>query len=57
MVPTKRSAMALPRRAHRRLEDLDVDGGEHGVEGGGKFAVAVADEEPEVPMGVVEVHE
>jgi hypothetical protein len=32
-----------PRRPHRRLEDLDVDGGEHGVEGGGELAVAVAD--------------
>ena len=46
-----------PRRAHRRLEDLDVDGGERGVEGGGELAVAVADEESEVPVGVVEVHE
>jgi hypothetical protein len=45
------------RCAHRRLEDLDVDSGEHGVEGGGELAVAVADEESEVPVGVVEVHE
>ena len=46
-----------PRCAHRRLDDLDVDGGEHGVEGGGELAVAVADQEPEAPVGVVEVHE
>jgi len=45
------------RCAHRRLEDLDVDSGEHGVEGSGELAVAVADEESEVPVGVVEVHE
>jgi hypothetical protein len=46
-----------PRCAHRRLDDLDVDGGEHGVEGGGEFAVAVADQKPEAPVGVVEVHQ
>ena len=34
-----------------------VDGGDHGVEGGGELAVAVADQEPEAPVGVVEVHE
>jgi hypothetical protein len=45
------------RCAHRRLDDLDVDGGEHGVEGGGELAVTVADQEPEAPVGVVEVHE
>jgi hypothetical protein len=28
-----------PRRTHRCLEDLDVDGGEDGVEGGGELAV------------------
>jgi hypothetical protein len=57
-VPTKRSAIAFaPRCAHRRLDDLDVDGGEHGVEGGGEFAVAVADQKPEAPVGVVEVHQ
>ena len=42
---------------HRRLDDLDVDGGEDGVEGGGELGVAVADEEPESSTGVVEVHE
>ena len=57
MVPTKRFAMAFAPCAHRRLEDLDVDSVEHGVEGGGELAVAVADEESEVPVGVVEVHD
>ena len=46
-----------PWRAHGRRDDLDVDGGEHGVEGGGELAVAVADQEPEAPVDVVEVHE
>jgi hypothetical protein len=46
-----------PRRPHRRFDDSDVDRGEHGVEGGGEFGVSVADEESEVPAGVVEVHE
>ena len=46
-----------PRCAHWRLEDLDVDSVEHGVEGGGELAVAVADQEPDAPLGVVEVHE
>ena len=45
------------RRAHRRLEDLDVEGGEYGVEGSGELGVAVADEEPELPSSVVDVHE
>jgi hypothetical protein len=36
-----------PRRAHRCLDDPDVDGGEDGVEGDGELGVAVADEEPE----------
>jgi len=44
-----------PRCPHRRPDDLDVDGGEGGVEGGGEPAVAVADEEPEAAVGVVEV--
>jgi hypothetical protein len=44
------------RRTHRCLDDLDVDGGEHGVEGG-ELAVAVADQEPDASVGVVEVHE
>jgi hypothetical protein len=42
---------------HRRLDDADVDGGEYGVESGGELAVAVTEEESEVPVGVVEVHE
>ena len=45
------------RPGHRCLDDLDVDGGEHRVEGGGELAVAVADQEPDAPVGVVEVHE
>ena len=45
-----------PRRAHRCPDDLDVDGGEDGVEGRGELGVAVADQEPEAPAGVVEVH-
>ena len=46
-----------PRRPHRRLDDPDIDRGEHGIEGGGELGVAVADEEPEAPIGLVEVHE
>jgi hypothetical protein len=43
-----------PRCPHRRLDDPDVDGGEDGV---GEPAVAVADEEPEAAVGVIEVHQ
>ena len=43
--------------AFRCLDDLDVDRGEYGVEGGGELAVAVADEEPEASLSVVKVHE
>jgi hypothetical protein len=59
MVPTKRSAIAFARGACRRLDDRDVGGFEYGVDGveGGELAVTVADEEPEVSVGVVEVHE
>jgi hypothetical protein len=46
-----------PRRAHRCLGDLDIDDCEHGVECGSELAVPVADEEPEPPVEVVEVHE
>jgi hypothetical protein len=56
-VPTKCSTIAFARGARRCLDDLDVDGGEHSVEGGGELAVAVTDEEPEASVGVVEVHE
>ena len=42
---------------HRRLDDLDVGGGEDGGQGGGELAVAIAEEESVVPVGVVEVHE
>ena len=40
----------------RHLDDADVERGEHGVEGCGELGVAIADEEPESPAGVVEVH-
>ena len=46
-----------PRRLRWRLDDPDIDRGEHGIEGGGELGVAVADEEPEAPIGFVEVHE
>jgi hypothetical protein len=46
-----------PRCPHWCLDDADVDGGEHGVDGGGELGVAVSDEEPEAPAGVVEVPE
>jgi hypothetical protein len=36
-----RSRAPYARGARRCLDDLDVDGGEHGVEGGGELAVAV----------------
>jgi hypothetical protein len=36
-----------PRCQHRCLDDADVDGGEHGVDGGGELGVAVPDEEPD----------
>jgi hypothetical protein len=42
---------------HRRFDDLDVVGGEDGVEGGVELGVAVADKEPESSTGVLEVHE
>jgi len=42
---------------HRCLDDPDVDGGEDGVEGGGELAVSVSDEEPEVVVAVLEVHQ
>src|SRR4029453_17441138 len=45
-----------PRRPYRRPEDAGIDGGEDGVEGGGELRVAVSDEEPEAPTGVIEVH-
>jgi hypothetical protein len=46
-----------PWRPHRRLDDSDVDGGEDGVECGRELGVAIADEEPEELVGIVEVHE
>jgi hypothetical protein len=46
-----------PRCPHRRLDDPDVDTGEDGVEGGGEPAVAVADEESEAAVSVIEVYQ
>jgi hypothetical protein len=46
-----------PRRLHWCLDDADVGGCEHGVERGGEFGVAVADQEPEASAGRVEVDE
>jgi hypothetical protein len=37
---------------YRCLDDLDVDGGEDGVEGGGELAVSVSDEEPEAAVSL-----
>jgi len=45
-----------PRRPHRRFDDGDVDGPQDGIEGCCELGVAIADEEPESPAGVVEVH-
>jgi hypothetical protein len=42
---------------HRRLDDPDVNRGAHRVEGRGELGVAVADEEPEAPTSVVEIHQ
>src|ERR1035437_3125238 len=42
-------------RTHRRADALDADRGEHLVEAGGELGVAVADEEPEAPAGIVHV--
>jgi len=43
------------RRLRWCRDDLDVDGGEDGVEGGGELGVAVADEELESPSFVLKV--
>src|SRR4051794_10018960 len=60
MLPTKRSAIALARGACTEcLDDVDVGGGEDGVECGGEFgvavavAVAVADQESEARAGAI----
>jgi hypothetical protein len=57
MLPTKRSAMALARGAHRRPDGPDIGGGEHRVERCGELGVAVPDQEPAAAAGVVEAHE
>ena len=57
MVPTKRSAIALARGA--RMGDLmtvTLMAVKTASEGGGELGVAIADEEPEPLVGVVEVH-
>jgi hypothetical protein len=41
----------------RGTDDADVGAGEHGVEGGGEFAVPVADQEPEPVGPVSEIHQ
>jgi hypothetical protein len=46
-----------PWRPHWGFDDPDLDRGEDRVEGSGELAVAVADEEPEALVVVVEVHE
>src|ERR1035437_2357090 len=43
------------RRTHRRADALDADRGEDFVEAGGELGVAVADEESEVPTGILQV--
>jgi hypothetical protein len=45
-----------PRCLHGRPDDLDAARGEDGVEGRGELGVAIADEEPQSPASVVEVH-
>ena len=55
MVRTKRSANVCTRRAHRGLDDLDADRGEHFVEAGGELGVSVADEEPEASTRLFKV--
>jgi hypothetical protein len=45
-----------PRCPCRCPDDTGVDCGEDGVEGGGELGVAVSDEKPEAPTGVIEVH-
>jgi hypothetical protein len=42
-----------PRCTYGCSDDLDVDGSEDRVEAGGGLGVAVTDEEPEPPVGVV----
>jgi hypothetical protein len=64
MLPTKRSAMALARGARTGVwmmrTSMAVNTASKAavnVERGGELGVAVPDEEPEAPAGVVEVHE
>ena len=42
---------------NRGPDDFDVDGGEDSIEAGSELAVAIADQEPQVSVGVVEVPE
>ena len=56
-LPTKRSAIALARGARAGVLMIRASNcGEDGVEGGGELGVAVSDEKPEAPTGVIEVH-
>ena len=57
--PTAQNAPAALRTepiTNRCLDDANVGGGEDRVDGDGELGVAVADQEPEAPTGVVEVH-
>jgi hypothetical protein len=58
MLPTKRSAIALAPGARTGVRMMRTSiAVKDGVEGSGELGVAVADEEPKAPPGVVEVHE
>ncbi|WP_276097218.1 hypothetical protein [Streptomyces silvisoli] len=46
-----------PRALRRGLDDLDVVAGEDGVESGGELGIAIADEEPEAPGPLAQVHQ
>jgi hypothetical protein len=54
-LPTKRSAIALARGASAGVLMIRASTAVN-VEGGGELGVAVSDEKPEAPTGVIEVH-
>jgi hypothetical protein len=57
-VRTTRSAKQFARRTARRdFRRVDAGAGQDGVEGGGELAGAVADEEPEAPVGHTYPHQ
>src|ERR671934_181472 len=45
------------RRLHRSADDLDLLGRQEGVEGTRELRVAVVDQEPHLPVAVVELHQ